>query len=238
METPNSFTQRNRNSESLRTKTSHDLVKAVWECSELKPWTLCSLEPEQYSAMKKVEELWKILADKEKEKLVKLRDKLLTNAQIAEKLIPDVYSKYPWVAASAVSYALWLILWEDDRNEKTLTVISSLWKAPENVERLKEIAKNWIPARVEKYWEVEVFKQRSMWWKKSVELQWKKVLSEEEKEFIIKLCEDEKYRDKFWKIKRSAIADEVNKKFWNWENVRKPVAIADCYRRYKYKDES
>ena len=234
METPSSFTQKNKNSKLLHEKINNDLAKAV----ELQPWTLYSLEPEQFVAMEKVEELWEILAVEEWENLVKLRNDLLTNSQIAEIIIPHIYVKYPWVAAGAVSCALWLLMWKEARNKQTTKVISALWKDPKNVERLKEIAKSWIPARMEKYWEDEVFRQRSVWWKKSVELQWKKVLSEEEKEFIIKLCEDEKYRDKFWKIKRSAIANEVNKKFWNWENVRKPIAIADCYRRYKHKYES
>ena len=111
-------------------------------------------------------------------------------------------------------------------------VISALWRSPKNVVRLKKMSKEWMNARLKKYWKEEVFRQQREWWLKLVELQWKKILSEKEKQFIIKLCEDKKYRDRFWKIKRSAIADEVNAKFRNWENVRKPVSIADCYRRY------
>ena len=110
METPNSFTKKNKNSELLRKKTNCDLVSAVWHCSELQPWTLYSLEPEQFVAMERVEELWEILAEIEWENLVKLRDGLLTNAQIAEIIVPHIYAKYPWVAEWAVSYALWLIM--------------------------------------------------------------------------------------------------------------------------------
>lgn len=234
METPSSFTQKNKNSKLLHEKINNDLAKAV----ELQPWTLYSLEPEQYAAMERVKELWKILADKEKENLVKLRDDLLTNAQIAERVIPHIYGAYPEVAEVAVSHALWLILWKDARNEKTLKVISALWKDPKNVERLKEIAKSWIPARVEKYWEEEVFKQRSVWWKKWVELQWKKSFSDEEKNFIIIFCEDGDYKDEFWRIKFGLIADEINKAFWKWENIRNSKAIYDCYRRYWRKKSS
>ena len=234
METPSSFTQKNKNSKLLHEKINNDLAKAV----ELQPWTLYSLEPEQFVAMEKVEELWEILAVEEWENLVKLRSDLLTNSQIAEIIIPHIYVKYPWVAAGAVSCALWLLMWKEARNKQTTKVISALWKDPKNVERLKEIAKSWIPARMEKYWEDEVFRQRSVWWKKWVELQWKKSFSDEEKNFIIIFCEDGDYKDEFWRIKFGLIADEINKAFWKWENIRNSKAIYDCYRRYWRKKSS
>ena len=232
METPSEFNQKTKKVDSSCIETSKRL------CDELKPWTLYSFEPEQFVAMEKVEELWEILAVEEWENLVKLRNKLLTNSQIAEIVIPHIYVKYPWVAAGAVSYALWLLMWKEARNEKTTKVISALWKAPKNVVRLKEIAKSWISARIEKYWEDEVFRQRSVWWKKSVELQWKKAFSEEEKEFVIIFSEDENYKDELWRIKFGVIANEINNMFWNWNNVRNSKAIYDCYRRYWHKNGS
>jgi hypothetical protein len=187
---------------------------------------------EQYAAINRVNELWKTLANTMSKQIIELRNNLLTNAQIAEILIPETYLKYPWVAARAVSHALLLVLWEERRNNQTYKVISNAGRSPQNIERLKDASKIWMETRIRKYWEAGVHDQQRKWFIKWIELQWKKVLSVEEKEFIIKLCESEDYRDKFWKIMRNAIANEVNKKFWNWENVRKPVAIADCYRRY------
>ena len=238
METLSSSTQKSKNSESLRTKTNHNLVSAVWQCGEIQPWTLCSFEPERYTAIKKVKEIGRMLAKEEREKLIIFRNQLLTNAQIAKELIPHIYSQYPEVAEHAVWEALLIILWMDTRKEQTKKVRSALWKTPENIERLKIIAKEWVDARLKKYWKEEVYRQQCEWFLKWLELQWKKAFSDEEKRFIIQLCKDEKYIDKFWKIKRSAIADEVNAKFWNWEKVRKSAAIADCYRRYGHDNQS
>ena len=183
--------------------------------------------------MRKAKELWKILFDEKEEELKTLRQSLLTNKQIAEKIIPYIYSKYPGVAEVAISYALWLVLWNKGRNIQTRKVISELWKRPDNIKRLKEISKDWMKARLEKYWEEEVFQQQSEWWKKAAELQWKKVFSDEEKAFVISLCNNPKYRNKFWKLKREEVAKEVNNKFREWEPIRNGTAVADCFRRYK-----
>lgn len=198
---------------------------------KIQPWTL-EVDKDQYHAMIKTQEIWKDLSKKREQELLDLRKSWLTNKQIANRILPQLFEIYPWVAEVSISYALWLILWEK-REELTNKIISELWKNPENIERLKQISKKWIKARVEKYWDEEVFKQRRDWWKKAAEWQWKKVFSEEEKDFVIELCNNKKYKNKFWKIKRSEISQEVNKKFRNWESVRNWTAIADCYRRYK-----